>query len=156
MAIDGRYMRLPSSLRGPFALISTRSGTRLVRDLAKCRRPQMSPRETCQPHIAVGWQVIERFAKPKGYRSKQISAQTILDIVNRASHDNFAIIKVTYAELDIPYETQPHTVKYITIPKLSSIVHSASFLQLYNTQQFCLRVFCPSNKQPYAGNQLLE
>ena len=29
MAVDERYMRLPSSLRGPFALISTRSGTRL-------------------------------------------------------------------------------------------------------------------------------
>ena len=28
------------------------------------------PRETCQPHIAVGWQVIEKFAKPKGYWSK--------------------------------------------------------------------------------------
>ena len=60
MAVDERYMRLPSSLRGPFALISTRSGTRLVEYLAKCRRPQMSPRETCQPHIAVGWQVIEK------------------------------------------------------------------------------------------------
>ena len=60
MAIDERYMRLPSSLWGPFALISTRSGTRLVEYLAKCRRSQMSPRETCQPHIAVGWQVIEK------------------------------------------------------------------------------------------------
>ena len=70
MAVDERYMRLPSSLRGPFALISTRSGTRLVeysfahfltrlektspsvQCVAKCRRSQMSPRETCQPHIA--------------------------------------------------------------------------------------------------------
>ena len=52
MAVDERYMQLPSSLRGSLALISTRSGTRLVRNLAKCRRSQMSPRETCQPHIA--------------------------------------------------------------------------------------------------------
>ena len=78
MAVDERYMRLPSSLRGPFALISTRSGTRLVeysfahfltrlektspsvQCVAKCRRSQMSPRETCQPHIAVSWKVIEK------------------------------------------------------------------------------------------------
>ena len=52
VAVDDRYMQLPSFLRGPLALISTRSGTRLVRNLAKCRRSQMSPRETCQPHIA--------------------------------------------------------------------------------------------------------
>ena len=32
MAVDERYMQLPSSLRGPLALISTRSGTRLVRN----------------------------------------------------------------------------------------------------------------------------
>ena len=78
MAVTERYMQLPSSLRGPFALISTRSGTRLVKYsfahfltrlektspsvqcVAKCRRSQMPPRETCQPHIAVGWQVIEK------------------------------------------------------------------------------------------------
>ena len=66
MAVHGRYMQLPSSLRGPFALISTRSGTRLVRNLAKCRRSQMSPTGICQPHIAVGWQVAENFRKPKG------------------------------------------------------------------------------------------
>ena len=29
MAVTERYMQLTSSLRGPFALISTRSGTRL-------------------------------------------------------------------------------------------------------------------------------
>ena len=29
MTVDERYMQLPSSLRGPLALISTRSGTRL-------------------------------------------------------------------------------------------------------------------------------
>ena len=52
VAVDERYMQLPSSLRGPLALISTRSGTRFVEYLAKCRRSQMSPRETCQPHIA--------------------------------------------------------------------------------------------------------
>ena len=52
MPVDERYMQLPSSLRGPLSLISTRSGTRLVEYLAKCRRSQMSPRETCQPHIA--------------------------------------------------------------------------------------------------------
>ena len=32
MAVDERYVQLPSSLRGPLALISTRSGTRLVRN----------------------------------------------------------------------------------------------------------------------------
>ena len=32
MAVDERYMQLPSSLREPLALISTRSGTRLVRN----------------------------------------------------------------------------------------------------------------------------
>ena len=94
--INGRYMQLPSSLRGPFALISTRSGTRLVRDLAKCRRPQMSPRETCQPHIAVGWQVIESFAKPKGYWSKQISAQTILNKI-------LWLISPNTSKADIPF-----------------------------------------------------
>ena len=40
----------------------------------------------------------------------------------------FCNTKVTYADLDTPHETQTHKVKYITIPKLSSIVHSASFL----------------------------
>ena len=30
VAVDERYMQLPSSLRGPLAFISTRSGTRLV------------------------------------------------------------------------------------------------------------------------------
>ena len=29
VAVDDRYMQLPSFLRGPLALISTRSGTRL-------------------------------------------------------------------------------------------------------------------------------
>ena len=89
------------------------------------------------------------------------------------------------------WNTNTYKVKYITIPKLSSIVHSALFLcysvqiqilhtrytiikyiivlklhtlitsaslffQSYNTKQFCLRVFWLPNKQPYAGNQLLE
>ena len=69
--INGRYMQLPSSLRGPFALISTRSGTRLVeysfahfltrlektspsvQCVAKCRRSQMSIPEAGYPHMAV-------------------------------------------------------------------------------------------------------
>ena len=72
------------------ALISTRSGTKLVRDsfahfltrlektspsvqcVAKCRRSQMSPRETCQPHIAVCWQVIEKILE-----NKRILRQTL-------------------------------------------------------------------------------
>ena len=77
MAVDERDMRLPSSLRGPFALISTRSGTRLektalhtfslgskrprqvfnaspsVQCVAKCRRSQMSIPEAGYPHMAV-------------------------------------------------------------------------------------------------------
>ena len=70
MAVYGRYMWLVSSLRGPLTLISTRSGTKLVKNsfahfltrlektspsvqcVAKCRRSQMSPTGACKPHIA--------------------------------------------------------------------------------------------------------
>ena len=43
----------PVSSIDSLALISTRSGTKLVRNLAKCRRSQMSIPEAGCPHMAV-------------------------------------------------------------------------------------------------------
>ena len=39
----------------------------------------MSPRETCQPHIAVGWQVIEKILKTERILKQTDIAQTVLN-----------------------------------------------------------------------------
>ena len=101
----------------------------------------MSPRETCQPHIAVGWQVIEKILETEGssvnlhFYNLDLEKLINTDILTIINYEIRKFTEEPFRFTSLMHISAISFVKHTIILKFHSIVYSVSYLfKSYNTQ----------------------